>query len=123
MNDAPIITDVSDRVRMVELQWIPMSDGRRLAARLWLPRDAETNPVPAILEYIPYRKRDGTRGRDEPMHHYFAGHGYAAIRSDCRGTGESDGLMQDEYTQQELDDACEVIAWIAAQNWCAGSVG
>ncbi len=71
--------------------------------------------MPAILEYIPYRKRDGTRGRDEPMHHYFAGHGYAAIRIDLRGSGESDGLLEDEYSQQELDDGCEVIAWIAAQ--------
>jgi predicted acyl esterase len=29
------------------------------AARIWLPADAEQNPVPAILEYLPYRKRDG----------------------------------------------------------------
>ena len=79
--------------------------------------------APAILEYIPYRKRDGTRGRDEPMHGYFAAHGYAAVRVDMRGSGESDGLLDDEYLQRELDDACEVIAWIAAQPWCDGAVG
>ncbi len=98
-------------------------DGTRLAARLWLPGDAATTPVPAILEYIPYRKRDGTRGRDEPMHGYFAAQGYAAIRVDMRGSGESDGLLDDEYLQQEQDDALEVIAWIAAQPWCSGAVG
>lgn len=118
-----VVTRFSNSVRRVEHFWIGLKDGTRLAARMWLPDDAESNPVPAILEYIPYRKRDGTRGRDEPMHHYFAGHGYAAIRIDCRGSGESDGLMHDEYAQQELDDGYEVIAWIAAQKWCSGSVG
>lgn len=93
------------QVRKIEHFWITLKDGCRLAARLWLPEDAEQKPVPAILEYIPYRKRDGTRGRDEPMHAYFAGHGYAAIRVDLRGSGESDDILQDEYLQLELDDA------------------
>ena len=100
-----------------------MSDGCRLAARIWLPADAETAPVPAILEYIPYRKRDFTRPRDEPMHHYFAGYGYAAVRVDLRGSGDSDGLLLDEYLKQEHDDALEVIRWIAQQPWCSGAVG
>ena len=101
--------------RVIEHLFIPLADGTRLAARLWLPQDAQAHPVPAILEYIPYRKRDGTRGRDEPMHGWFAGEGYAAIRVDMRGSGESDGLMADEYLPQELNDACEVIAWLGAQ--------
>ena len=92
-----------------------MRDGCRLAARIWLPEDAETSPVPAILEYIPYRKRDLTRSRDEPMHYYFAGHGYAAVRVDLRGSGESDGILLDEYLEQEQSDGIEVIAWLAAQ--------
>ncbi len=90
---------------------------------MWLPADAERDPVPAILEYIPYRKRDGTADRDELTHPYFAGHGYACVRVDMRGNGESDGLMWDEYLKQEQDDALEVIAWIAAQPWCSGAVG
>jgi putative CocE/NonD family hydrolase len=108
---------------MIENVWIPMSDGCRLAARIWLPADAEKTPVPAILEYIPYRKRDFTRARDEPMHHYFAGFGYAAVRVDLRGSGDSDGLLLDEYLKQEHDDALEVIRWIAQQPWCSGAVG
>ncbi|TSD87676.1 CocE/NonD family hydrolase [Mycobacterium sp. KBS0706] len=110
-------------IRVEESIWIPLADGTRLAARLWLPEGAEAAPAPAVLEYIPYRKRDGTRGRDEPMHGWFAGQGYAAIRVDMRGTGESDGHMADEYLKQEQDDALEVIAWIAAQPWCTGAVG
>jgi putative CocE/NonD family hydrolase len=111
------------QVNVTENLFIPLSDGIRLAARLWLPEAAQREPVPAILEYIPYRKRDGTRGRDEPMHHWFASQGYAAIRVDMRGSGESDGTLADEYLQQELDDACEVIAWLAGQPWCTGRVG
>jgi putative CocE/NonD family hydrolase len=103
--------------------WIPLSDGCRLGARIWLPESAHQAPVPAILEYIPYRKRDGTRGRDEPMHGYFAQHRYAAVRVDMRGSGESDGHLADEYLQLEQDDALEVIAWIAVQPWCSGAVG
>jgi putative CocE/NonD family hydrolase len=110
-------------IRVEEHVWITLSDGCRLGARLWLPEGAERTPVPAILEYIPYRKRDGTRARDEPMHGYFAQAGYAAIRVDMRGSGESDGHLADEYLRQEQDDAIEVIAWIAAQPWCTGNVG
>ncbi|MCP4356930.1 MAG: CocE/NonD family hydrolase [Chloroflexi bacterium] len=100
-----------------------MSDGTRLAARLWLPEDAELNPVPAILEYIPYRKTDFTALRDSIRHPYFAGHGYASIRVDMRGSGDSDGILYDEYLPQEQDDALEVLTWIAAQSWCTGDVG
>ena len=110
-------------VRRIEHCWIPLPDGCRLAARVWLPEDAETSPVPAIVEYIPYRKRDFTRARDEPMHHYFAGHGYAAVRVDVRGSGESDGVLLDEYAEQELTDGVAVIDWLAAQPWCTGAVG
>ena len=69
-------------VREIENAWIPMPDGVRLAARIWLPADADVSPVPAILEFIPYRKRDGMAHRDEMMHPWFSGHGYAAVRVD-----------------------------------------
>ena len=110
-------------IREVLHDWIPLSDGKRLAVRYWLPEDAHDNPVPALLEYIPYCKRDGTTARDEAMHPYFAGHGYASLRVDIRGSGESEGVLLDEYLQQELDDCVEVIAWIAQQPWCTGNVG
>ena len=114
-----------DVVDIVEIEnvWITMSDGCRIAARIWLPGRAELEPVPAILEYIPYRKRDFMRARDEPIHRYFAHAGYAAVRVDLRGSGDSEGVLFDEYTQQELDDALEIIAWLAAQTWCSGAVG
>jgi uncharacterized protein len=118
------VTDYPRKVKIIESGlWIPVSSGHRLAARLWLPEDAHENPVPALLEFLPYRKGDLTRARDEPIHHYFAGHGYGSIRVDMRGSGDSFGVMHDEYELQEQDDALEVIAWLASQSWCSGRVG
>lgn len=110
-------------IREIENVFITLSDGCRIAARLWMPDTADAVPVPAILEYIPYRKRDFTRSRDEPIHRYFALHGYAAVRVDLRGSGDSEGVLHDEYSPQEHADALEIISWLAAQSWCTGAVG
>jgi putative CocE/NonD family hydrolase len=118
-----IVTTFPRAVRIIEHTTIPLKDGTQLAARIWLPEDAEQNPVPAILEYLPYRKRDGTYERDALTYPWLAGHGYAGVRVDIRGSGESDGLLSDEYARQEQDDALEIIAWLAAQPWCSGAVG
>lgn len=115
--------DFPRAVRVLRDVFIPLQDGTRLAAQIWLPVDAEANPVPAILEYLPYRKRDGTVDRDATTHPYFAGFGYAGVRVDIRGTGDSDGILYGEYTQQEQDDGLEVIAWLARQPWSTGAVG
>ncbi|MEC9330177.1 MAG: CocE/NonD family hydrolase [Pseudomonadota bacterium] len=108
---------------VVEHRLIPLSDGRRLACRLWLPHSSESTPVPAILEYLPYRKRDGTSQRDEATYPGLAAVGYAGVRVDISGTGESDGEFDDEYSPRELADGVEVIEWIAAQDWCDGNIG
>ncbi len=100
---------------------IPVTDGLHLSARIWRPRHGR--PVPAILEYIPYRKRFGTRVRDAHTHPWLAGHGYACIRLDIRGSGESEGVLLDEYLQSELDDGVAALEWIAAQEWCDGNIG
>ena len=122
-DELKIVTDVPRKVHEIEHLWVPMPDGTRLSARIWMPEDAEDDPVPVILEYIPYRKRDGTRMRDDSMHGWWAGHGYACIRLDIRGTGESEGQITDEYTRQELQDGFDAIAWFAEQSWCSGTVG
>ncbi|MGJ5619787.1 CocE/NonD family hydrolase [Sulfitobacter sp. MF3-043] len=102
---------------------ITLSDGCRLSARVWRPTDAHTDPVPVILEYLPYRKRDGTCARDALTHPWFAERGYACVRVDMRGNGDSHGVMEDEYTPLEQADCIEVISWLATQQWCNGNVG
>jgi len=111
------------QVREIETEWIELPDGGRLAARIFLPSDAERDPVPAILELLPYRRRDYTRLRDDRQHAWMAARGYACLRVDMRGTGDSEGLTRGEYLQEELDDAVAIIDWIAAQPWCTGKLG
>ncbi|MFC3058682.1 CocE/NonD family hydrolase [Paenirhodobacter populi] len=112
-----------DGFTVSEDTWITLRDGTRLATRIWMPDDAAGTPVPAVLEYLPYRKRGGTDPRDESTYPVFARAGIAGVRVDIRGSGESDGVIDGEYTPRELSDACEVIEWIAAQPWSNGRVG
>ncbi len=118
-----IVRDFPHKVLVLENEWIPMPDGIRLAARIWLPESARTTPVPAILEYIPYRKRDSMRSRDTQIYTYFAGHGYAGVRVDIRGSGDSEGVLEDEYLPRELEDGLAILRWLEAQPWCDGRVG
>ncbi len=109
--------------RSIENAWITLKDGTRLAARMWIPERAETSPVPVVWEYIPYRKRDFERQRDTGWAEAFVPYGFAFVRVDIRGSGDSDGVLLGEYLQQEQDDAVEVIGWLARQPWSNGAVG
>jgi putative CocE/NonD family hydrolase len=120
---AQVRSEFPRRVREVENEWVALSDGTRLATRLWLPEDAERDPVPVIIDAIPYRKGDGTAERDAARYPWFAGHGYACLRPDLRGSGDSEGVLEDEYLPQEQRDILEIIDWATAQPWCSGSAG
>ncbi|MBY0264824.1 MAG: CocE/NonD family hydrolase [Burkholderiales bacterium] len=117
------ITDFPHRWTETDDCWIPMPDGVKLAAKLWLPESAASKPVPTIIEVLPYRKRDIYAPRDAMHHRYFAGHGYACMRVDIRGSGDSDGVQGVFAMKQEQDDTLEVLKWIAAQPWSDGQVG
>ena len=114
----------ADAAMLVRHEMIPLPDGISLAVTLYLPPDADSAPVPAILEYLPYRKDDQMLARDYDLYGYLIAHGYAGARVDIRGTGRSEGaLPEGEYTEQEQADAEAVIAWLAARPWCTGAVG
>ncbi len=106
-------------------QWIPMRDGVKLAANLFFPADLKPDEkVPVVLEYLPYRKDDWSLGRDYSLHGYLVRHRYIVARVDVRGTGRSQGHTPDrEYSEQELQDGEDVIAWLAGQTWSNGNVG
>jgi uncharacterized protein len=110
-------------VRVIDNDWIELPDRVRLAIRLWLPEDAESRPVSAILDSVPYRKSDGTAIGDAAWGTYFATRGFAFARVDLRGSGDSAGILEDEYTEQEQRDTERVIAWLAERSWCTGAVG
>ncbi len=120
-DDVRIVDSFPFDVSRTPHMWLPLGDGTRLAARIWRPVTEE--PVPAILEYLPYRKGDSMAARDEKLGTWFAGHGYAYARVDIRGTGDADGIITDEYAVREHDDGLEVIEWLASRPWCSGAVG
>jgi len=105
--------------------WIPMKDGVRLSATLYMPDGAKTGEqFPALLDYLPYRKDDAMAAGDYPKHAYFARRGYVSARVDIRGFGTSEGRPTDrEYSEQEQTDCEQVIAWLASQSWSNGNVG
>jgi uncharacterized protein len=109
----------------MEQAWISMKDGVRLAATLYMPDGAKPGEkFPALLEYLPYRKDDGTAAGDYPKHAYFARRGYVGVRVDIRGFGASEGVPPErEYSETEQADGVQVIAWLARQPWCNGNVG
>lgn len=106
-------------VDYVEHFWIAMGDGVRLSASLWRPAVA-AEPLPAVLEFIPYRKRDHTAARDFQLHSYLAARGYVSVRADMRGHGDSEGLHD---AHRSYADAEEILAWLRAQPWCSGRTG
>ena len=110
-------------VSMIENTFAPMRDGTRLAVQLWMPSDPGRLPAPVVLEYIPYRKRDRYRALGGYWGRTLAQYGVAYARVDTRGSGDSTGVLVDEYLPIEQADAVEVIAWLAAQPWCNGAVG
>jgi hypothetical protein len=117
------VTSFKHELRPAEHVWVPMPDGARLAGRLWRPVSSDGAPAPGICEAIPYRQRDLTSVRDSIHHPYLAGHGYACLRLDLRGSGDSDGVLEDEYTEQEHCDIEAALSWLAAQPWCTGRTG
>jgi len=108
-----------------ENAWIPMKDGVRLSATLYMPDRAKPGEkFPAILEYQPYRKDDAMAARDYGIYTYFARRGYVCARVDIRGFGTSEGSPTDrEYSEQERADGLQVISWLARQAWSNGNVG
>jgi uncharacterized protein len=94
---------------------VPMRDGVRLSANIFLP--AQRGPFPTILVRTPYGK-----GLDiTPHFQAFVDHGYAVVAEDVRGRYDSEGAFQP--LTQEASDGSDTIDWIARQPWSDGKVG
>ena len=119
---AVLPNELKYQVQEIPHCWVPLSDGTRLSVKLWLPSVPEGPGVPAIIDIIPYLKDHGTLEIDSMTYPYLAGNGYACMRVDVRGCGDSEGVLDDEYTERQQKDAEECIAWAASQTWCTGQV-
>lgn len=97
----------------------------RLEGHFWYNRDAAAagRKCPAIVELNPYRRRDGMMSEDSAFYPYFAYFEYLCFRVDLQGSGDSEGLLTDEYTDEELAYCVQVIEQIASHPLCDGNVG
>ena len=128
--DAPNIrlfaaADLPYQVRVTPNLAVTMGDGTILAGRAWMPqpRDGESNlRRPALIDILPYRTADGTVEVDSATYPYLAGHGFCCVRLDTRGTGDSTGHLDDEYSTQGLADLNAAVSWASEQSWCDGQV-
>jgi putative CocE/NonD family hydrolase len=88
---------------------IPMRDGIRLSADVFLPR--ASGHWPTVLFRTPYNRK-GPSGRS---YRAFLQRGYAVVIEDVRGRYASQGVFQS--IDQEGPDGNDTINWIAAQPW------
>ena len=97
-------------------QMIPMRDGVKLSADIYLPNDGESFPV-ALLRTI--------YGNQEPRYlswtKAFVEAGYAVVLQDCRGRYDSDGEWEPYVC--EIPDGYDTHKWIGRQPWCDGNIG
>lgn len=109
----------------MENSWLTMKDGTRLSATSYKPVPREPGEkFPVIFEFLPYRKDDGGYIGTYALYTYFVRRGFIMTRVDIRGTGSSEGTFPlREYSEQELDDAVEVIGRLAAGPEANGNVG
>jgi predicted acyl esterase len=106
--------------------WVPLRDGKRLAADVYLPKSAQ-GPAPTILIQTPYLKSASRGSFADPeggRNHALAGtRDYAIVITDWRGRGASIEALTPESTPGGTEDGFDTIEWIVAQPWCNGKVG
>jgi putative CocE/NonD family hydrolase len=93
---------------------IPMRDGVKLSADIYLPDGP--GPFPVVLVRTPY---DNMPLAEKGL--IFASNGYVYVAQDCRGRYDSEGSFYAWH--QEVNDGLDTRRWIARQPWCNGKIG
>lgn len=94
---------------------IPMSDGVKLAAHIFIPKGE--GPFPVLLQRSPYGKGDRNNGQAR----HYVNKGYAMVSQDTRGRGDSEGVW--DPFKHEGRDGYETQEWIGQREWCNGKIG
>lgn len=107
---------------------VPMRDGVSLAADVYRPRADGRHPTllvasayPKRLDHLP--SNPAYRFRETSDYEWWVGHGYAIVRTDARGTGESHDGFWDFFGPVEQCDLYDTIEWSARQPWSSGRIG
>lgn len=99
---------------------VPMRDGVRLFADIYLPPGE--GPFPVILVRAPYGKRTDYTFMPA-LGRFWAMQGYAFVAQDVRGRFGSEGVFSPYIKGQEILDGYDTLEWIASQPWCDGNIG
>src|SRR4051812_23724395 len=112
-----------------------------IRVNIYRPKDSNTKPVPALVTYGPYGKdvayakfRPESFAEVNPEHKsehscwetpdpaWWTARGYAVVRADERGIGQSPGVL-DTMSRATSEAFFDVVEWAAKQSWCTGKVG
>lgn len=112
-------------------QYLTMRDGTKIAIDILRPAKdgkVEEKPLPVVWTHTRYRRSYVQEGRliselNSPLYQGLLKRGYILAAADARGSGASSGSWQGIWTQEETQDAYEIIEWLASQSWCDENVG
>ncbi|TKX37603.1 CocE/NonD family hydrolase [Halorubrum sp. CGM5_25_10-8B] len=110
MNDHAVHDDIE----------IPVKNG---AVRATRHEPTDESPQPVVLIYTPYHKDDLSDTRSDPMVSYLVRAGFEVVIADAVGTGASDGLVEQPFTEAEGLHGSAVVEWLANRPWSNGRVG
>jgi len=110
-------------------------------ANVYRPKDSSQKPVPVLVTYGPYGKdiyygdfhessfsevnpeqKSAHSAWEVPDPGYWTSQGYACLRVDERGLGQSPGLL-DTMSKSTCEAFFDAIEWAAEQPWSSGKVG
>jgi len=101
--------------------WIPMRDGVRLSADIYLPDKEGKYPILLMRTYYGKCNSDLCSKEMKDFIHYFVERGYVVVIQDCRGRYDSEGEFYIEI--YDFDDGYDTVEWCGIQEWSNGNVG
>ena len=115
----PLTTQLSQPTHDVRFLYdlkVPMRDGVKLSADIFLPKGG--GRFPTILLRTPY---ESLLQMHIEWSVWWAKRGYAVVIQDCRGRFESEGVYYAYH--DDGNDGHDTLGWIAEQPWCNGKIG
>ncbi|KAK4164598.1 cocaine esterase [Cladorrhinum sp. PSN259] len=139
-NDISSIDDTSFDYIFEQNVNVPLKSGDAVI-RCNVYRPKASNPAPVLVTYGPYGKdipykdfhpqsfsevnpqhKSTHSAWETPDPKFWTSHGYAVVRGDEIGTGQSPGFLN-TMSRETSEEFCDLIEWAAEQPWSSGKVG
>ncbi|KAF2102299.1 X-Pro dipeptidyl-peptidase protein [Rhizodiscina lignyota] len=142
LRDAKTIDETSFAYIIEQDVAIPLKSGDIIRCNVYRPKSSSISQrYPVLVTYGPYGKdvryadfHPKSFSEVDKEHHtehsawetptpsYWTSHGYAIVRADEIGTGQSPGLL-DTLSAATIDSFHELIEWASEQSWSTGKIG